>query len=292
MSLKKEVDIDTICNEISMDNSHSEICIIMEGATDAKLMEDFTVDENCSIYQVVTRDHVLELMKMLEERAKNDYALGIVDNDQHRIQSPEKLPSNTLYTDTNDIETMIFWSGAFPKIARQLFAYEKTPDKASILKVQKLLCSNAMRVGELRIVSKRNGWNLSFKDSGGKKDLEFKKFVNWRTDMSYMGDDDLITAVKGHSHRPDINNADVKKELQTLRVENHKPWEVIVGHDLTKMMALALKQVYGSDETKNLEREQVEVAFRLAYSLDLFQKSLLYQKMNGLMAHHGIVFMR
>lgn len=58
------------------------------------------------------------------------------------------------------------------------------------------------------------------------------------------------------------------------------------------MVALALKQVYGNDETKSFEREQVEVAFRLAYSLDLFHKSQLYQNMNGLMAHHGIVFLR
>lgn len=292
MSLKKEVDIDTICNEISMDNSHSEICIIVEGATDAKLMEDFTVDENSSIYQVKTRDNVVELMNMLKERAKNDFTIGIVDDDHNRMEGTEVLPPNTLYTDTNDIETMIFWSGAFPKIARQLFAYEETPDAASIIKIQRLLGGNAMRVGELRIVSKRKGWNLSFKDSGGKKDLDFKKFVNWKTDMTYMGDDSLITAVKGHCHRPDINNVDAKRGLQDLRKEKHKPIEVIVGHDLTKMVALALKQVFGNDETKNFEREQVELAFRLAYSLNLFQKTQLYKNMNGLMAHHGIVFMR
>lgn len=292
MSLKKEVDINTICNEISMDNSHSEICIIVEGATDAKLMEDFTVDDKCSIYQVTTRDNVVELMNMLKNRAKNDYTIGIVDNDQNRLDGKEVLPPNTLYTDTNDIETMIFWSGAFPKIARQLFAYEKTPDAASISKVQKLLGSNAMRVGELRIVSKRNGWNLSFKDSSGKKDLDFKKFINWRTDMAYTGDDDLITAVKGHCHRPDINNADAKRGLIELRKERHNPCEVVVGHDLTKMVALALKQAYCNDETKNFEKGQVELAFRLAYSLDFFRNSQLYQNMNGMMAHHGIVFMR
>lgn len=292
MSLRKEVDIDTICNEISMDNSHSEICIIVEGATDAKLMEDFTVDDKCSIYQVTTRDNVVELMNMLKDRAKNDYTIGIVDDDQNRLEGKEVLPPNTLYTDTNDIETMIFWSGAFPKIARQLFAYEKTPDAASISKVQILLGCNAMKVGELRIVSKRNGWNLSFKDSGGKKDLDFKKFINWKTDMSYMGDDALITTVKGHSHRPEINNADAKSGLQDLRKEKRKPWEVIVGHDLTKMVAVALKQAYCNDETKNFEKGQVELAFRLAYSLNLFRNSQLYQNMNRMMAHHGIVFLR
>lgn len=292
MSLKKEIDIDTICNEISMDNSHGEICIIVEGATDAKLMEDFTVEDNCSIYQVKKRDNVLALMKMLKDRSKNDFTIGIVDADQNRMEGKEVLPPNTLYTDTNDIETMIFWSGAFPKIARQLFAYEKTPDAASILNIQRMLGCNAMKVGELRIVSKRNGWNLSFKDSGGKKDLDFKKFVNWKTDMAYMGDDALITAVKGHCRRSDINDADAKRGLQDLRKEKHKPWEIIVGHDLTKMVALALKQAYCNDDTKNFEKGQVEVAFRIAYSLDLFQKSRLYHDMNGLMAHHGIVFMR
>lgn len=85
MGLRNEINIDTIRNEIAMDNSHSEICIIVEGATDAKLFEDFTDEEKCTIYQVKTRENVIELMRQLSSINKNDYTIGIVDDDQNRL---------------------------------------------------------------------------------------------------------------------------------------------------------------------------------------------------------------
>lgn len=290
MGLRDEVNIDTIRNEIAMDSSHSEINIIVEGATDAKLFEDFTDEGKCTIYQVKTRNNVIQLMVELANINRNSYTLGIVDNDQYRLMGGEDLPPNTLYTDTNDIETMIFWSPAFPKIARHLFAYEATSDIAKIKTVQDMLAERALRVGELRIVDKRKGWGLSFKEGGGKRDLEFKKFIE-RSNLNYKGDDALINAVKGHSQMPQIDSDVVKTELDALRKENHHPSEIIVGHDLTKVIALALKQKFGKKETNDYEREQVEISFRLAYSLDVFRSSHLYQEMTNIMRHHQIAFM-
>jgi len=291
MGLKNEVSIEAIRNEIAMDSTHSEINIIVEGATDAKLFEDFTDEEKCTIYQVKNRENVISLMRQLEEINKNGYTIGVVDDDQNRLLGNELLPENTLYTDTNDIETMIFWSSAFPKIARHLFAYDKTPDSASIIKLHKMFTDRALKVGELRIVDKRMGWGLSFKDSGGKKDLEFEKFIEWKTDMSYKGDSDLVKVVKGHSKRPEINDAEAIAGLRDLRKEKHKPVEIVVGHDLTKMIALAMKKMLLKKETERYGREQVEVSFRLAYTLDIFKKSQLYGRMMDLMGHHGIAFL-
>lgn len=292
MALRDEVNIETIRNEIAMDSTHTEINIILEGATDAKLFEDFTDEDKCTIYQVKNRENVINLMQQLAGINKNGYTIGIVDDDQNRLLGDEVLPPNTLYTDTNDIETMIFWSAAFPKIARHLFAYDKTPDSSAIKSIHRKLWERALPVGELRIINKINGWGLSFKDGGGKKDLDFGKFINWKTDMTYKGDDELVTAVKGHNHRPEINNNDAKASLVALRKEKHKPWEIVVGHDLTKMIALSLKKALGKKESSDYEREQVEVSFRLAYSLDDFRKTQLYQNMNSMMEHHKIGFLK
>ena len=291
MGLRNEVTIDSIRNEIAQsESSHSEINIIVEGATDAKLLEDFTNEEKCTIYQVKTRANVITLMDELARIKKNSYTIGIVDDDQNRLMGGEVLPPNTLYTDTNDIETMIFWSPAFPKIARHLFAYEKTPDSAEIKKLHSMFKDRAIKVGELRIVDKRKGWGMSFKDGGGKGDLDFGKFISWKSDFSYKGDNDLINAVKGHSHRPEIKNEEANEGLVALRKEKHKPWEIVVGHDLSKVIALALRKYLGKKETENFKREHVEVSFRLAYSLDDFKSSQLCQEMMSLMSHHKIDF--
>lgn len=284
------MNLDAIRNEIAMDSSHREINIIVEGATDAKLFEDFTDEERCTIYQVRTRANVLTLMNDLAQINKNGYTIGIVDDDQNRLMGGEVLPPNTLYTDTNDMETMIFWSSVYPKFARQLFAYEKTSDSEAIRIIHRLIVERAQKVGELRIVDKRKGWGLSFKDGAGKGDLEFKKFIN-RDDMSYKGDTELVKAVKGHSHRPQIDEGEAIRELAALRKENHKPQEIVVGHDLSKVIALSLKKAFSKKETCDYEREQVEVSLRLAYSLEAFKKSQLYHDMIGMMNHHGIAFL-
>ena len=292
MGLRDEVNIDDIRNEIAQsENSHSEINIIVEGATDAKLFEDFTDEDKCTIYQVKTREMVITLMQQLADINKNGFTIGIVDDDQNRLMGGEVLPPNTLYTDTNDIETMIFWSPAFPKIARHLFAYEKTPDRAAIKTLQNLFKDRAVKVGELRVVNKRKGWGLSFKDGGGKSDLDFKKIFDWKADMAYKGDDELISAVKGHSRKPQINNAEAIAGLNELRKERHSPMAIVVGHDLTKTIALAMRKMLYKEETDGFEREQVEVSFRLAYSIDIFRSTQLYRNMTGMMARHGIAFM-
>lgn len=274
-----------------MDNSHSEICIIVEGATDAKLLEDFTVEDKCSIYLVKTRNNVIELMRRLAALNKNQYAVGIVDDDQHRLTG-ETLPANTLYTDTNDIETMVFWSGAFPKIARHLFAFSSTPDKNKVDEIHKLLQESTMPIGEMRLVNKRKGWNLSFKDGGGKKDLDFCKLFNWKGDMSYLGDKVLINAVKGHSKLPEIDEREALNELKAVRQCKYSPKQIIVGHDLTRVIAVAMKRKYYKKETEGYDKDQIEVSFRLAYSLELFKKSNLYQCMVGMMSHHGIGYLQ
>lgn len=288
---KDEIDLDEISNEIAMDNSHTEICIIVEGATDAKLLEDFTVEDKCSIYLVKTRENVIELMRRLEALNKNQYTIGIVDDDQHRITG-ENLPANTIYTDTNDIETMIFWSGAFPKIARQLFAFGSTADKNKVVEIQKFLQKCAIPIGEMRLADKRMGWKLSFKDSGGKKDLDFCKLFNWKDDMSFLGDKVMINVVKGHSKRPEIDEKEALKELKAVRQYKYSPKQIIVGHDLTRVIAVAMKKKYYKKETEGYDKDQIEVSFRLAYSLDLFKKSNLYQAMKGMMSHHGIDYLQ
>lgn len=290
MSVIDNVDLDYIHNEIAMDNSHDAINIIVEGMTDAKLMEDFTIEDKCSIYHVDSRDNVIDLMRRLEAEGKTTYTVAIVDADQNRIMG-ETLPAHTLYTDTNDIETMIFWSDAFFKIARQLFEASQTPDRASIREKARIIQNYALKVGELRIVSKRMKWYLSFKDSEARKDLDFKKFIDFRT-MTYKGDEELINAVKGHSRRLDLDSNEVRREIQKLRSEKHYLAHIVIGHDLTKVIAVALRNAYGKPETSRYDYSQVEIVFRAAYHNEDFKKTHLRAAMEETLRVCGITFLK
>lgn len=289
MSLHVEVSKEFVFNSIAMDNTRSDVNIIVEGATDASLLFDFTDESCCNIYYLKTRDKVLELMKELEDAGKVDNTVAIVDKDQEDVYPQTQLPSHTFYTDTNDIETMILVSDSFYRIASQLFPSSKCPDRAAIEGIRQLLIDRALPIGELRIIDKRHQWNLSFKDSGGKKDVEFKKFIK-RQNFDYLGDDTLVNTIKGHNHRPEINTDQVLAELEQLRQEGHSHTEIIVGHDISRIIALALKQYMTKAETASFDKEQVEVAFRLGYQKEHFIGSQLGQSILQATNHLDINF--
>lgn len=289
MGLHVEVTKEFVFNSIAMDNTGSDVNIIVEGSTDASLLYDFTDESCCNIYYMKTRKLVLELMKELEDAGKLNNTVAIIDRDQENVFPQTEVPSKTFYTDTNDIETMILVSDSFYKIASQLFPPSKCSDRAAIDGIRLLLIERALPIGELRIIDKRHHWNLSFKDSGGKKDVEFKKFIR-RQDFNYLGDDILINTIKGHNHRPEIDNNQVKEELAQLRQEGHSPFDIVVGHDITRTIALALKQFLKKTETETFEKDQVEIAFRLGYNKDHFMSSRLVESILAATSHLGINF--
>lgn len=288
MGVQVEVTKDFVFNSIAMDNTGSDVNIIVEGATDASLLFGFTDESCCNIYYMKKRDNVLELMSKLEAEGKLNNTVAIIDRDQEDIFPQTDLPANTFYTDTNDIETMILYSESFYRIAGQIFPITKCPDRAAIDGIRNLLIERALPIGELRIVDKRNGWNLSYKKKE-KKDLEFKNFIDKRT-FVYKGDKALIDAIKAFSVRPDVNTPEAVTGLSALRAEGHDPLKIIVGHDVTRVIALAFKQFLHKEETEGLENEQVEITFRAAYNKNDFIATNLANNMINALTHLNINF--
>ena len=178
MSLRNEIDKESVFNSISMDRSLSSYYLIVEGATDATLFLDFTDENTCDIIYMSSRENVIDLMSDLERESRNTNVFAIVDKDQEAIfPTIEKLPSHTFFTDLNDIESMIFFSDSFYKVAKQLFPISKCSSNQSIDGIRDLIINLALSIGELRLVSKREKMNLCFKKPPKRKELDFKKFI-------------------------------------------------------------------------------------------------------------------
>lgn len=283
MSLRSQIEIDDIHNEIAMDNSRSAVYLVVEGETDEKLFEDLTNEEYCTVKSVGNKDAVISMMTRLMYEGKAKWVVGIVDNDQTRLNS-EKLPYHTVYTDTNDIETMILWSDAFYKVARHLFKPSKTPNKQAIENLRDLMIERALPISELRVVDKRNHWGFSFKD------LNYGKFIK-KTNFEYEGDQTLIRKLKAVSQMEYINEAEIEEGLKNLRNESHDAKAILVGHDLTKIIAHSLSNYLGKSATKDFNNEQVELFFRSAYTVDDFKKTRLRAEIAGLMAWTKLSFL-
>ena len=267
MSQKNSDDLETIHNEVAMDNSRSTVYLIVEGETDEKLFQDLTNEDYCTVFSVGNKDAVISMMTRLMYEGKGDCVIGIVDNDQTRLFS-EKLPFHVVYTDTNDIETMILWSDAFYTVARHLFKPSKTPNKQAIDDIRKKLVERAMPISEMRIIDKRKHWGLSFKD------LNYGKFIK-KANLDYEGDKKLIEKLKAVSQKPHVDEAVALEGLKNLRQERHPAPMILVGHDLTKVIAHSLANCYGKSSTKDFDNEQVELFFRSSYSPEHFRRTQL-----------------
>lgn len=283
MSLRSQIEIDDIHNEIAMDNSCSTVYLIVEGETDEKLFEDLTNEEHCTVKSVGNKDAVISMMTRLMYEGKAKWVVGVVDNDQKRLSS-EKLPYHTIYTDTNDIETMILWSDAFYKVARHLFKPSKIPNKQTIENLRDLMIQRALPISELRVVDKRNHWGFSFKD------LNYGKFIK-KSNLEYEGDLILIRKLKAVSQLEYIDEAEIIEGLKKLRNEQHDTRTILVGHDLTNVVAHSLSNYLGKSTTKDFDNEQVELFFRSAYTVEDFQKTKLRADIAKLMAWTKLGFL-
>lgn len=277
MGMMQYMDLDTLHNLIALDNTKSSVNIIVEGATDATLFEGFVDEELCNIYYVSKKSNVIDLMQTLELENKNGYTVAIVDDD-HDAMFGVKRPANTFRTDTNDIETMIFFSDAFYNIARQLLPYDKVGNKAAIDDIRKQIITWSLPIGFARILSKRNQWNLCFKENQHGTKLEFKKIFD-RKNLTYKGDSTLIEVLRNHIriHEPD-NKAFLEK-LRELIKERIAPVNIIVGHDIGRIMELAIENLWKKKENVGMTKDNIEIVFRTAYTKDLFAKTRLYNKL-------------
>lgn len=276
-------------NEIAMDNSGSLIHLIVEGSTDSILFDTFVDESLCQIYYTRTKDLVLDLMTNLEAEGKNKYAVAVVDNDQDRLFHV-KRPARTFDTDTNDIETMILFSDAFYRIATNLFPENDTKDKRAINAIRHNIIKWALPMGEFRVASKKNDWKLSFKEYFPHKDSlnpksreKVKDFVMSNVynnkNMQYVGDVKFLNYLRNHTCVKVPMNADAEKAIKEVRGAGYGPEAVIIGHDVSRIIAMAMMHFYHRKDLKGTTDKQVEAAFRLAYHKEFFVKTALYAEL-------------
>ena len=73
----------------------------------------------------------------------------------------------------------------------------------------------------------------------------------------------------------------IQKYLQQLLLKKknikHDPWQICCGHDLVKIIAIALGKLIGTNNKKEVLPDVLERSLRLAYEEAYFIKTKLYQ---------------
>ncbi len=271
--MREFITVDREANTIRLQRSAFKgTFILVEGSSDKDFYQLFT-DKNES--KLVTTSgkpsSKLKAIKILEILEQSGFTgiLAIVDADFDRLENVRYPSLNLLYTDTHDLETMLIKSCALDKVITVFGSEAKIAKFQQHQDIRKTLLDAGLIIGYLFWGSQVKKLNLTFSK------LEFSKFINHKN--LQIDELKLIQEIKNKSQASSLPDEDLKQLLINKQNEKHDPWEICRGHDLVKILAIALRKLIGTNNKKEVEPDILERSLILAYEKAWFIKTEVYQ---------------
>jgi len=259
-----------IANSVSMLRSyHKGPIIIVEGITDSRLFGKFIDKNEVKIVSAFSKDNVKKAVSEVWGRRDDKKVLGFIDADIDRLCGKKYSPP-IFMSDKRDLETMIMSTRALDDVLAEysdpelLESFEKSNGK-----VGDVVARASYPIGLLMFISSRERMGLNFKS------IDHERFINRKTleiDVRGMIEDVFSTSV---------NKGVSKKELADKIAEEEEvlddPWIAVRGHDAVSILAIGLTETFGSYNCRHIDAGQLSGALRLAFGLDYFKETDLYE---------------
>lgn len=301
--------VTVLLNEIRM--ASEEKFIIVEGNSDSKLLDPF-FEENVRILNPrmginnkgVVINTVQEVLSRKTKRIfyRGKEVAGIIDADFNRIFGNIRNDlQNLFYTDTHDIDSMIFSTNAFRKVINFLYGH---PEIVNIKKIREKC---------VEISSEFGFYLLSFYENRLHNLKEaFKPIEQFFDKNLIFNHTKAIKKLKllcknGIISRSDVIN--IKLSLIQRKHQNLDLYQLANGHDLIRVFIMLtlwdkmnLKKKRTNFKYKKLlinysnRREylikELEDILRISYEYDFFKNSNLYKQIIAYQKTNGINFLR
>lgn len=275
--MKAEITAPIIYNQVRMLRSiHEGTIIIFESENDIRYFLKF-LHNNCECISAFGKINATKAIKMID-RDNIDGVLAVVDNDYWFLESFKINSQNILVTDSHDSETMIIQSGAFDNLLLEL------ADKSKLQKfvskegkdIRDILLQKGRYIGYFRWFLSKYKIRAFFL-----RDLKFQRFF---TNKSLIVDIEKLIweALKKNLkkiHIPEnfkIYKKCILKVLNELDKKDYDLWHICSGHDLTKILIIGLRFIFGNKNGKNINLKLLEITMRLSYATNHFQTTRLY----------------
>lgn len=245
--------------------------LLVEGNSDVKLFNKFTDKNNCRVKGIPGKELAINVLRLLQKRNIKGVLL-IVDADFDHLENKKPISKNMFYTDTHDIETMIMSTEAFKNFLSE-FTYKKKLNKFEKKRSKSLrdiLLNVCISIGYIRWANIRNSWMLKFKN------LDFILFVD--TKNLALNYNQFISELINNSPRNKVARSKIIYEGNFLKYQNKDPWIICSGHDLTNILLIGLRNIFGYN-TGKLTRKKLEAILRLSYEFRFFQNTNLFNKL-------------
>lgn len=275
-------------NEIIMD---SKLSVIVEGEHDILAYEVFIDEDQCHIEQFNGKENAEQVILEVN-KVKPLAAIAILDRDLDTLNDKE-YPQNVFLTDAHDIDTQMFLSDAFYRVAREIYTRANTSPKAKMEGIRNEIITLVRPLSYMRILSNEKGYNFAFKASNKHpKPFPYRDFLCLsRSQCSYGGDKKMITTTCRYRNQgAGMDEKEMKRNIDAIASRGYDDYIILHGHDMMSLMGLLVVR-YGRAKDKEMNNEEVERAFRLTY-YSYFLKSGLYQSLKSYADKLSLPFLR
>lgn len=272
--MQKYIDETTILTEAKMMYSDcQEIYILVEGETDKTFFNTLMGNlPNIRFRPLKGWELVYKTILAAHENNFNRI-LGIIDKDFHILLKDNIIENSQLFfTDSNDIEMMLFNSDALEKFL-SIYANESKLNKMG--SPRECIVNAASYLGALRALSLVNKYNLRFDG------FECKDFINKNT-----LNPDTKKLIKKIKQRTISNGTSVavKDELLESQAkdfrEKYNLHELCNGHDVLDILGFAMTKCFASLSANQCNQDIIFGHLLMGYSDKEFHRSRLYNKLS------------
>lgn len=248
------------------DGVHAGTFVLVEGDEDRRLYGNFIDPAQCRIQIAGNRDNAIGALAILE-RGGFPGILAIVDTDYAALRGRAPDSPNLLFTDTHDLETMLLASPSLDRLlaergdAGKIAAVCGGGARATLLELGK-------PIGYLRLLNEIEGAWIRFKD------LETENFIDEHTLELDRGK--LIATLRNRSSRTvTVIDDELWRRAEALQAPGHDLWHVCSGHDLVRILSVALRRALGKNNDAEVKPTQLEERLRIGFSDAHFRSTKL-----------------
>ena len=242
--------------------------LVVEGVTDHRLYGKFIDKDECSLIIAHSKDNVKMSVRESYLRRNDRKVLGIVDTDLDKLKGIVQRPP-VFATDSRDIETHMMSGPALDNVLLEYGDPEKIErfiDKYG--EIRDAVVRACYPIGLLMYISDVHDHGICFRDPDHASFIDRK---NLKVNVSLMMDSLLLNSP--HSH---VTKKDLAAQLSKETEEEHDPWDVCRGHDMISVLAIGLREIFGSYNSKYIRTGEAAGALRLAYDKETFRSSVLF----------------
>lgn len=254
--------------------------LIVEGDSDGVFFSTKTLKKSPNTIVALGWENVVGVISQVVEESITKAVFGFIDRDYREELGVVVDENYIVTTDFRDLEISLFESTSLHRLIVEYGSKFKLPlnsnEEIDLNEVKIKIYSIASKIGRLRYFSLKEGYNYPIKK------LDFSKFINPKT--LELNEEKLISQINSKSETKidadilsTILEADLPKRL--LDVKN-----ICSGHDVVELLGLALRKVWGTNNSGDVAREKLESSFRIGFSNEEFSQTPMYKKLNALLS--------